>query len=217
MVVLAPSLFLVATFCNDRVMPLTELLQPTDPPSFLFDAIPDGWNRQIAGLLLWGHVAVSYAINSQALCSSIDRLLQATTFTPQGWRCWWEPLKEEQRWFVLTLTVALSSYLVSNAVPFFKDLVALIGALTSVPLTLTLPALLYRKFHRLRMFFPSWNRLRGGNGGGGENKTNAQWCGSYLLLIYSAVFLVIGLMGALSSIDRDWVTHEGGPFACRRS
>ncbi len=148
----------------------------------------------------------------------MDRLLQATTLAPRrGWRCWCEPMEEEQRWFVLTLTVALSSYLVSNAVPFFKDLVALIGALTSVPLTLTLPALLYRKFHRFQLFFPSWNRLRGGNGGGGENETNAQWCGSSLLLLYSVVFLIIGLIGALSSIDRDWLNHQGRPFACRRS
>jgi hypothetical protein len=47
----------------------------TDPPSFLFDAIPEGISRRVAGFLLWGHVAVSYAINSQALCSSIDRFL----------------------------------------------------------------------------------------------------------------------------------------------
>ena len=203
---------------NDRITSLTVCpIHPTDPPSFLFDAIPKGWNRQLAGLLLWGHVAVSYAINSQALCSSMDRLLQATTSAPQGeWRCWWDPMQEEQRWFVLTLTVALSSYLVSNAVPFFKDLVALIGALTSVPLTLTLPALLYRKFHRLWLCFPSWNRPRGGNGGS-ENETNTQWCGSYLLLLYSLVFLIIGLMGALSSIDRDWLNHQGRPFACHRS
>lgn len=29
-----------------------------DPPSFLFDAIPEGLGRRIGGLLLWGHVAV---------------------------------------------------------------------------------------------------------------------------------------------------------------
>lgn len=32
------------------------LLAGPNPPSFLFDAIQPGWNRQLAGLLLWGHV-----------------------------------------------------------------------------------------------------------------------------------------------------------------
>eukprot|EP00526_Cylindrotheca_closterium_P024324 CAMPEP_0113647292 /NCGR_PEP_ID=MMETSP0017_2-20120614/25024_1 /TAXON_ID=2856 /ORGANISM="Cylindrotheca closterium" /LENGTH=154 /DNA_ID=CAMNT_0000559321 /DNA_START=44 /DNA_END=504 /DNA_ORIENTATION=+ /assembly_acc=CAM_ASM_000147 len=54
---------------------LVILLAGPHPPSFLFDAIPEGMSRRIAGLLLWGHVAVSYAINCQALCSSIDRAL----------------------------------------------------------------------------------------------------------------------------------------------
>jgi hypothetical protein len=54
------------------------------------------------------------------------------------------------RWLCITLVVTISSYLVSNAIPFFKDLVGLIGALTSVPLCLSLPAILYRKYAKTR-------------------------------------------------------------------
>lgn len=167
------------------------------PPPFLFDAIPEGWNRRIAGFLLWGHVAVSYAINSQALCSSLDHFFVVSIR--------WGHMNPAIRWFLLTLAVVLSSYLVSNAVPFFKDLVALIGALTSVPLTLTLPALLYRQFHRLRLFLPQCCRRR--------MEYETSW-GSYSLFVYSLGFFVVGLMGALSSIGKDWMNH-GQPFSCR--
>lgn len=34
------------------------LLAGDEPPSFLFDAIPSGLGRQVAGFLLWVHVAV---------------------------------------------------------------------------------------------------------------------------------------------------------------
>eukprot|EP00804_Cyclotella_cryptica_P002749 CCRYP_009645-RC/>CCRYP_009645-RC protein AED:0.38 eAED:0.38 QI:39/1/1/1/1/1/2/365/572 len=93
------------------------LAGPT-PPSFLFDAIPIGSGRRLAGLLLWIHVAVSYAINSQALCSSLDRM----TVHSRGVCGIWGHLEERPRirWLILTGIVAVTSYFVANAVPFFK-------------------------------------------------------------------------------------------------
>jgi len=177
-----------------------------DPPSFLFDAIPEGWSRRLAGFLLWCHVAVSYAINSQALCSSMDRFGAAAS------EQWWASIKPRRRWLALSLTVVVTSYLVSNAVPFFKDLVALIGALTSVPLTLTLPALLYRRFHGIRLWLPQscwgWANSRQ------RRRDEGSSIGSYPLLLYSISFLAIGLVGAISSIDEDWLNH-GRPFSCQ--
>ena len=162
------------------------------PPSFLFDAIPEGISRQVAGLLLWGHVAVSYAINCQALCSSVDRYL-VLRYLPNENNSWFgDP---GRRWLALTFGVALASYLVSNAIPFFKDLVALIGALTSVPLTLTLPTLLHRKANNLTLL------------------NCRESLDSYAILIFSLIFFVAGLIGAVSSIDQDWLNH-GGAFSC---
>lgn len=89
----------------------------TDPPALLFDAIPEGPSRRIAGLLLWIHVAVSYAINSQAICASLDRQYLQTK---------WPNQPQRRRWMVLTLAMAVSSYMVANAIPFFQDLVSLI-------------------------------------------------------------------------------------------
>jgi Transmembrane amino acid transporter protein len=100
------------------------ILAGPDPPSFLFDSIPEGWSRRLAGLLLWFHVAVSYAINSQALCSSLDHML---TSSSRRWSFIIGNVNPVQRWFSLTLIVSISSYLVANAIPFFKDLVGLVS------------------------------------------------------------------------------------------
>ena len=172
------------------------LLAGPDPPSFLFDAIPEGWGRRMAGLLLWFHVSVSYAINSQALCASLDHMLPVAS---RGTTTTLYNQSPATRWFAISFVVSLSSYIVSNAIPFFKDLVALIGALTSVPLSLTLPAILYRKARNMKLLLPD------------------RYClstDSYLLLLYSFVFLIIGLTGALSEIEEDWLS-KGKPFACR--
>ncbi|KAL9179671.1 hypothetical protein ACHAXT_008961 [Thalassiosira profunda] len=167
------------------------LLAGPEPPSFLFDAIPEGsLGRRIAGLLLWIHVAVSYAINSQALCSSLDRAVgQSVTV------CGLER-KHRARWALLTALVASSSYLVANAVPFFKDLVALCGAATSIPLTLLIPAIFYRRIQGVPLCFPTINSKY-----------------SFALVLFSVLFMIIGLSGALGSIDVDW-SNKSGPFAC---
>lgn len=175
----------------------------------------------MAGFLLWIHVSVSFAINSQALCSSIDRIwFHKSTFLSLHSR-------HAMRWGILSLLLSISSYIVANAIPFFgvnylrihmffhslprgclshtffflQDLVSFIGALTSVPLTLLLPAI----FHRKVMGFPifSLQSIR--------NKNDVQSLG---LALFSITFLVCGVIGSLASIQKDWSKH-GPPFTCQ--
>lgn len=100
------------------------------------------------------------------------------------------------RWMSLTFLMAIAAYSVANAIPFFKDLVALIGALTSVPLTLLLPALFWRK----HLHVPLW-------------KPTSDSMYSYALVIFASVFMVTATIGSVYSIQQDWASH-GGPFAC---
>ena len=67
-----------------------------------------------------------------------------------------------------------------------KDLVSLCGAMTSIPLTLILPAILYRRL------FPSKAVV--------------------LLLIASTLFMIVGLIGAVGSINID--KQMRAPFSC---
>mmetsp|Transcript_23472 Transcript_23472/g.26755 ORF Transcript_23472/g.26755 Transcript_23472/m.26755 type:complete len:365 (+) Transcript_23472:394-1488(+) len=182
-----------------------------NPPEFLFDAIPSGSGRRIAGLLLWIHVAVSFAINSQALCSSIDRL----SFHRVSICSYKLNNLHKTRWALLTFLVAISSYMIANAIPFFKDLVSLIGAFTSVPLTLLLPAIFHRKIRDLPIWKMEFHSLMSSSSSVSSSMTSLIYndLGTYLLLVFSAIFLVCGVIGSLSSISIDWKNH-GPPFAC---
>jgi len=180
---------------------LIVVLAGSNPPGLLFDAIPRGTiHRQAAGLFLWIHVVVSYAINSQAICASMDRNFFGR----------WEPVRlwsDQRRWTVLTAIMASSAFFIANAVPFFKDLVAFIGALTAVPLTLLLPAVFYRgACEKVAVWLPPlrWDAI----------VAYRSW-GSYSLLVYSSVFMVTATLGSVYSILSDWEHHTGGFFSCQ--
>ncbi|KAL3920380.1 MAG: hypothetical protein SGILL_003292 [Bacillariaceae sp.] len=159
------------------------------PPGFLFDAIPSHtFQRRIAGLFLWVHVVVSYAINSQAICSSMDRVFFHRLL--QGWG-------DNKRWMLLTGMMAATAFFVANAIPFFKDLVAFIGSLTSVPLTLLLPAVFYRRVQSVHIWCPTTKSLA-----------------SYSLLAFSSAFMVTATLGSIYTILTDWENHTGGFFSC---
>eukprot|EP00956_Cyclotella_meneghiniana_P001685 scaffold1831_cov39-Cyclotella_meneghiniana.AAC.3 len=76
------------------------------------------------------------------------------------------------------------------------DLVALCGALTTVPLTLILPALFYRRVQCVPLFFPTLHSKS-----------------SYVLLLFSIAFMIVGLIGSIGSIDSDWKNSHGA-FSC---
>ena len=86
------------------------VLAGPNPPSFLFDAVPTGIQRRIAGALLWVHVAVSYAINSQAFCSSVERVIGQRRLL----------CGPRFRWTFLSGIVVVASFVVANSIPFFK-------------------------------------------------------------------------------------------------
>mmetsp|Transcript_12502 Transcript_12502/g.27540 ORF Transcript_12502/g.27540 Transcript_12502/m.27540 type:complete len:149 (-) Transcript_12502:289-735(-) len=129
--------------------------------------------------------------------------------------------RDRVRWVSLTFVLAVSSYLVANAIPFFKDLVALIGAATTIPLNLTLPPVLSQHWQQ-------WTRLkhlrRRQTLGNEESPSSIPEIGtprrgwgymaSSSLLLYSIVFLGVGLAGSLASVKRDWAQSSAGPFAC---
>ena len=79
----------------------------------------------------------------------------------------------------------------------------MIGALTSIPLTLLLPAIYHRKIRGLPVCCWSMNAS--------FRQQEDIW--SFLLVVFSIIFLICGVIGSLSSIEIDW-SHHGPPFAC---
>lgn len=170
---LALSLSIFGTFYVVLV-----LMAGPDPPAFLLDAIPVGTlSKRIAGLLLYAHIVVSYAINSQALCSSLDR-------------AYWRLVERSPtiRWMIWTTLLSVLAYTVANAIPFFSDLVSFIGAITSVPLTLLFPALFWRKINGWALF-----------------GLTLDW--SCALTYFSLVFMITATAGSVYSIQKDWSHH----------
>lgn len=94
------------------------------------------------------------------------------------------------RWIILTFVMAATAYTVANAIPFFTDLVGLIGAVTSVPLTLLLPAILWRKHLRVPLWMPTTASLA-----------------SISLVYFSLAFMIAATVGSLYSIRQDWLEH----------
>ena len=195
------------------------LLAGPNPPAFLFDAIQGYWNRRIAGLLLWGHVVVSYAINSQAICSSMDRLFWHDLWRSGSCTAGMTPERQATwRWMTLTALMAVTAYTVANAIPFFQDLVALIGAVTVVPLTLLLPALYWRKELQVPLWWHSWSTgwswpwsKRDSVQSSSSSKRDGL---SYALVMYSIVFMVTATAGVVDSISQDWSSRGTKPFEC---
>jgi hypothetical protein len=161
------------------------LLAGSHPPKFLLDAIvPGTWQRPLAGFMLWGHVMVSYAINSQALCASLERIV-CPRFP------WLADTTPTIRWMTLTGGLAVLAYTVANVIPFFADLVALIGAFTSVPLTLLLPALFWRQMCHYPLWTPTLDSLP-----------------SYCLVLYATIFMITATIGSVWSIQQDWTSSS---------
>ena len=100
------------------------------------------------------------------------------------------------------LAVTALAWLEANAIPFFDDLLALIGALTSAPLTLLLPALFYRRACA-RQPAAALERAPAGL---------VRW-GARALVGVASLLMVFGTAGALVDIARHW-RHYGRPFDC---
>jgi len=100
---------------------------------------------------------------------------------------------------LLSGITASSAFLVANSIPFFKDLIGMTGALTSVPLTLLLPAIFHRKLLRVPIWTFGTNHLP-----------------SFGLLVFSVLFMVSAFTGSVRSIMLDWENDKGGFFSCGR-
>lgn len=176
----------VAIFAFFAIYVVVVLLAGPTPPGFLLDALLEKPSviRRTAGILLFCHVLVSYAINLQPLAKSIERVLFASTNK--------EAATSPQRWFGLTFAITATAWLVANAVPFFSDLVSLVGALASAPLAFAIPAVLY-------LHSPAGTKHR---------RREAYFhCG------LTFAVQVVGTVGSVHSIVRHW-EHYTIPFNC---
>jgi len=168
--------------------------QGTRVAGFLPDSMPAGPAKVAVNLLVAFISTVSYLVTGQPLhrllhfnCS--PDTVDAASPAAAAW------------WLLITGSLLVFSFVVANAIPFFEDLQALLGALTGAPIVFAFPALFYlRGCHIKRVRVAIVDKVV---------------CGLYLCLFFP-LFTILGVVNAVEAIVRDSGSN-GAPFSCGNS
>jgi len=93
-----------------------------DVPAFLPSGLKDGPAKTIVNLMVAYHVLVAYIINSVPLVAMLKRRYMNGADTPLS------------KHFILSTVLLWGAWLLTNLIPFFKDMVNIIGALCGSPI-----------------------------------------------------------------------------------
>jgi len=166
-------------------------------PPILTEVLPFGQGKVAASALLAVHIIVSYVITQQVLCTALHRWLRPAAVgsgaMAQTRRAKWE-------WLGISAAIALLSWILASALPFFEILTSLIGALQSAPICLGIPALFFLKAASASGTpIAFWERVL----------LNA-------LLVFTLILVVGGVGGSIAALRAESVSSDGGnlPFAC---
>jgi proton-coupled amino acid transporter len=165
-------------------------------PGYLMDVLEWDSVRVITNILMFIHIVISYTLNQQVLCRAVH-----LAFDPQHATA----LREDSsgyrqsriQWLIISTIVMIFAFLVSNMIPFFDDLVSLIGSICSAPLIFLFPAVFYLRCEV----------LYGVKIGGRERLI------LYFILMLGAVMMVFGTISSLRKILSD-MNEYGKPFDC---
>ncbi len=160
-----------------------------DVPAFLPSALKDGPGKTAINLLVAYHVLVAYIMNSIPLTAMLKRRYMQGDKTP-----WYKH-------FALSWMLLLGAWLLTNLIPFFSDLVSIIGALCGSPIMLGLPPLFFYYSVKQRGQQMSW--------------ADYLICGFLFWFVFPFT-LTSGLAAAFKSLIKNW-EENGPPFTCIRS
>lgn len=155
-------------------------------PAFLPAVLREGWLKTVVNLLLAFHVLVAYVINNIPLCAMLKRRYLKGAETPL------------YQHYALSLAMLAFAWLLTNVIPFFADMVSIIGALCGSPIMMGLPPLFYFRAMRAAGRRLSW--------------ADALLCALLFFLMFPFTF-VAGLIAAFKSLVDNW-QHNSAPFQC---
>lgn len=163
----------------------------TDIKGFLPASMREGPPKVAVNVMVAFIAIVSYLVTGQPLHRLIHFSLSPQTVdTPSAAAAGW--------WLVITSVLLLFSFVVANAIPFFEDLQALLGALTGAPIVFAFPALFYlRGCHLKRVRVAPFDKAA---------------CYAYAGVFFP-LFTILGVVNALELIARHSGSH-GAPFSC---
>ena len=112
---------------------------------------------------------------------------------------------EKRQWFVITSSLLLLSWFIANAVPFFGNLMGIIGATTTAPLTFGVPALLVW----IAAKAPDQDQSVGGQ----RFVHTFEWPLLIFLMCLSIFLCTMGLYANTIDLLEAW-QNMGRPFSC---
>ena len=189
-----------------------------DTPGYLLDALPFTAARTWAGLCMFIHVAISFSISCQVVSRALVQRIQSSGH-PRYYRfedsrdpgdCSEENEKHHTPtdhqncprwivWLVVSLSIVVGAWILANGIPFFFDLVALIGSLTLTPLAFLFPPLIFiGAAQKCGVAVTSWELFA-----------------LYTLVAFGCVFGIVGFVGTIIDITADWSALEAPPFSCQ--
>ncbi|CAJ1343536.1 unnamed protein product [Effrenium voratum] len=104
---------------------------------YFLDNLPDGEAYRWASILLFAHVAIAFLIKNVVLARALHKLVSPRR-VDVGWS---EPGggRAQLEFIGCAVLLLVACWAVSNSIPFFSDLLALIGSLLSGPISFLFP------------------------------------------------------------------------------
>jgi len=155
--------------------------------------IPFGLCFRFASVCLVAHMVITYVIKGTVVCSAIHSALDPAhvgTKTPRVWVLW----------TIIVMCALSSSLLVSQVIPFFEDLIEVLGASISPLACWVIPIIMY------------CHLMRGSDGKGGSIGPAEASLLSFELAL-AVVLCLCGTWIAVMHILDHWHTY-GYPFDC---
>jgi amino acid permease len=157
------------------------------------DHIPFGtWFQMAAGCLII-HMIITWVIKGIVFCNAMQRACFPSAVddgTQQGWIIWG----------LCILFILACSYLIAQIVPFFVDLIDLLGASFMPVVCFMIPMAMYARW--LQDFGKEEDRI-----------SNIEWAIIALEFALAAMMLFVGVYLAVNNIVNSWHTY-GYPFEC---
>lgn len=157
----------------------------------IIDSMAFGLVFRCAAATLLTHMVISFLIKGVVVVSMLKDLTTSKA----------KAASRQARgipWVVIALTVLVFSWVSGQAVPFFDDLVDLVGASLTPLSCFVLPLLYYLHFDRATGF---------------QHTSCAERFAICLELVFSVILLFVGTSSAMARIALQWETY-GYPFQC---
>eukprot|EP00928_Gymnodinium_smaydae_P088997 TRINITY_DN73012_c0_g1_i1.p1 TRINITY_DN73012_c0_g1~~TRINITY_DN73012_c0_g1_i1.p1 ORF type:complete len:503 (-),score=101.81 TRINITY_DN73012_c0_g1_i1:331-1761(-) len=156
--------------------------------------LPFGPALQIGAVCLLTHMLISYLIKGVVLCKSIHKAVDKKYAKSSN-----NSLRSWSGWVALVFLVLAVAWLFANLVPFFGDMVDLLGASLTPLSCWVIPICMY-----LRYYVDAEKK---------PHISTFEWVVLALEVLLALILMVFGTASVLRTITEDWATY-GAPFDC---